>query len=437
MKIKLVHTSISGIGYDSFGEIRDMESTWWDGGLCYLSSYAKQEGFDDIELIDLRKLKSDNNFYLRLLRETDIDVIGMPCLSADVDHVQELAKIIKECLPQCIVVIGGKHPSMLPLTFIDNINIDYIVVGEGEITFAKLLKSLNQGDPPIDKILIGERADLNKLPFLDYELYPDEQLPFPIQHIDPEIKAPFITFTCFRGCVYNCGFCKPGDETVFGKRTRLRSPERVIEELKWVRENYYDFNSFFEISSNFLQLPSWWIKRFCELYKESGFKAMGKIQARADLMCHKESLMPLLRETMVSWISIGYESGNQRILDMMNKGTTVEENYKAGEICQKYGFKQWANLILGWPTETNEEAEDTLEMANKIEPEHLSWAFLTPFPGTHLWDYAIENDLMFTTDKSEHWRCDPSRGKIKGIDYKFLQQLIQKSYAEQSRRYQV
>lgn len=156
---------------------------------------------------------------------------------------------------------------------------------------------------------------------------------------------------------------------------------------------------------------------------------MGKIQARADLMCHKESLMSLLRETMVSWISIGYESGNQRILDMMNKGTTVEENYKAGEICQKYGFKQWANLILGWPTETNEEALDTLEMVKKIKPEHLSWAFLTPFPGTYLWDYAIENDLMFTTDESDHWRCDPSRAKIKGIDYQFLDQVMRKSYA--------
>lgn len=123
---------------------------------------------------------------------------------------------------------------------------------------------------------------------------------------------------------------------------------------------------------------------------------------------------------------IGFESGNQRVLNFLRKGTTVEQNYRAAKICRKYGIKIWANYMVGIPTETKKEVIDTVNMIKKIRPEHYSPAFYTPAPGSDLFAYCEKNNLSLIKNH-DNYRRNPTKAKIKGLDYKFLNWAVMES----------
>jgi len=108
----------------------------------------------------------------------------------------------------------------------------------------------------------------------------------------------------------------------------------------------------------------------------------------------------------------------------LRKGTKVEHNYKAAEICKRLGIRIFANFMLGIPSETKKEAEETVRMIKKIRPYMPSPTFYTPFPGSDLFEYCKEKGLSLIKDHSEYMR-DPVAPKIKGIDYTFLNRLLE------------
>ena len=123
---------------------------------------------------------------------------------------------------------------------------------------------------------------------------------------------------------------------------------------------------------------------------------------------------------------IGFESGSDRVLRFLRKGTTREINLKAAEVCKKYGIKVWANYMLGLPTETREEVIETISMLKEIDPDYYSPAFYTPHPGSDLYDYCMENDLSLITSHDQY-RRNPTEVKIKGQDYEFLKWALKES----------
>ena len=120
---------------------------------------------------------------------------------------------------------------------------------------------------------------------------------------------------------------------------------------------------------------------------------------------------------------IGFESGSDRVLRFIHKGTHRAQNIAAGSICRKYGIAIWANYMLGLPTETKEEVLETISMLREIDPDYHSPAFYTPHPGSDLYDYCIENDLSLIVDH-DSYRRNPDGAKIKGVDYEWLQWAV-------------
>ena len=133
-----------------------------------------------------------------------------------------------------------------------------------------------------------------------------------------------------------------------------------------------------------------------------------------------------MKRSGLSLLLVGFESGNQRILNFLRKGTTVSQNYKAASICNRLGIRIFANYMLGVPTETKEETMDTVRMIRKIKPYIPSPTFYTPFPGSDLFDYCVKNNLSLIKAHSEYKR-DPVSPKIKGIDYEFLKVALEES----------
>jgi len=121
---------------------------------------------------------------------------------------------------------------------------------------------------------------------------------------------------------------------------------------------------------------------------------------------------------------VGFESGNQRILNLLRKGTTVQQNLDAAEICHKNGVKVWANVMFGNPTETREEVQDSVNMIKQMKPHAFSPSFFSPIVGTDLYDFCKEQDLLLSDDPAHTGVRSPTEPKIKGVDYPFLASVV-------------
>jgi anaerobic magnesium-protoporphyrin IX monomethyl ester cyclase len=415
VKVTLIYPGISGIGFNSYG--RGSEGSWISHGLCMLSGYAKEHGYP-VNLIDLRALKSWEHFTERIKSERP-DVVGITMMSVDYQPAVQAIDIIKEVSPETKVVVGGPHPSLMLHTMTENPKIDYVVTKEGEISFVKLLKDIedNKAD---QRVIVGEAPDLDALPYADRDLFPHLESPL----ASDEFSPPFVTIIAGRGCLYKCSFCQPAERSIFGKNVRRRSVKNVIGELSLLRERY-NFKSWM-LHDDCITEDTEWVTAFCEEYAKAGFTQPFACQSRSDIICRHEAMVKKMADVGLKLFFIGFESGNQRVLNFLRKGSRVEHNYKSAEICRKYGIKVWANYMMGMPTETKEEVLDTVNMIRSIKPDFYSPAFYTPHPGSDLYDYCIEHDLMI--DKGpDGYRRNPTEEKIKGVDYKFLRRAMEDS----------
>jgi anaerobic magnesium-protoporphyrin IX monomethyl ester cyclase len=426
MKTTLIYPGIAGYGFDSLG--KGMEAGWVSHGLAHLSSAAKAQGFA-IDLIDLRALSGWDAFREELERRRP-DVTALTMMSVDYNPATEAARIIKEVLPGVPVIVGGPHPTIMVEEVAEIPAFDYIVTREGEVTFPWLLERLRAGAPPEGRVLEGEMPDLDALPFPDRELFLQEwrkygyTLDSPEVPFVPDLPAPFLTIIAGRGCKYNCNFCQPAERHIFGRKVRKRSPGNIIAELKELRERYH-FASFM-FHDDCLTENREWVLEFCDLYEAEGFRQPFFCQSRADIIAKNEDMAARMAQVGLKGYFIGFESGSDRVLKFLRKGTNREKNLAAARVCRKYGIKIWANYMLGIPTETKEEVMETISMLKEIDPDWYSPAFYTPHPGSDLYDYCVENGLSLITSHDQY-RRNPWDIKVKGQDPEFLQWALKES----------
>jgi anaerobic magnesium-protoporphyrin IX monomethyl ester cyclase len=416
MKVVLVFPGITGIGFNSYG--KGMDTSWISHGLCSISAYAKSKGFA-VELVDLRCLKGWGDFK-RVIREKRPDVIGMTMMSVDYNPALKCLKLIKQVSPRTVTVVGGPHPSIETAELESEKEIDHIITGEGEISFTELLQNVEKATVSPRVIKGVPPQELDELPFADRELFRDHEFPLPVEGFE----APFVTVIAGRGCKYNCNFCQPAERLIFGAKVRRRSPANIIRELEFLRDKFAFKSVMFH--DDCITEDRGWVMEFCRLYTAKGFMQPFACQSRADIICANEDMVALMAQSGLKLMFIGFESGNQRVLNFLRKGVKVEQNYKAAEICRKYGVHIWANYMLGIPTETREEAMDTVRMMQAIKPEHYSPAFYTPHPGSDLFNYCQEQGLSLIRSH-DSYRRNPTEAKIKGLDYDFLYTALKES----------
>ena len=412
--VLFVYAGITSCGFASFGKGPD--SSWISHGLSILSSCLKKAGYS-VELIDLRRLTDWKEFEDKIEKRKP-EIVGLTMMSVDFNPVMKSIEIIKKINPKAKVIVGGPHPTLASEEVVANKKIDYIILGEGEIVLPILIRDIKSGKKR-ERVIQGLKPDLDKIPFADRELFWAFEIP-----IVPELPEPFVSIIAGRGCIYNCNFCKPAEDKLFGRPVRRRSVENVLTELKVLQDKYH-FKSLM-IHDDCLTEDRDWVVQFCRQYKKEGFKQPFVCQSRADIICRNEDMVKLMAQAGLYMYLIGFESGNQRVLNFIRKGTTVEQNLKVAEICRKYGIRVWANYMLGLPTETREEIQDTVAMIRKIHPDYFSPAFFTPHPGSDLYDYCQKHKLSLIKNHDQY-RRDPTEAKIKGQDYLFLRKALEES----------
>ncbi len=418
MKITLIFPGIVGIGWNSLGQYPlHPEASLIHHGLCSLSAGLKKEGHQ-VDLIDLRSLRGWRHFE-REVQAHDSKLWGITIASPDYDLAMRCVEIIKG--QGGVVVVGGAHPTVALESVQDNPQIDYIVQGEGEIALPQLARRLEKGESG-PRVIQGERPDLEALPFIDRELFdlrPEMTNSFYLDMLG--LDPPLVTLVAGRGCRYNCSFCQPAERKLFGASSRRRSVENVMRELSLLRERYA-FGSLM-IHDDCLLEDKEWVIRFCQAYRAQGFRQPFYCQGRADLVCRDEDVIALLAQSGLRVMSIGFESGSNRILKLLRKGVTVEQNRRAAQICQRHGLHVFGNYMLGLPTETPQEMMDTARLIRESAPSFLNVGFYAPSPGSDLYDYCREWGLLLA-DNPQGYHRNQMPGKVQGVDYAAAQKAL-------------
>jgi len=407
MNVTLIYPCIRNFGgFNSLG--KNHEGCFILHGLPSIASCLEQQDHK-VKLLDLRE-RIDWNDVATWIKHDNSEVYGSYMSTLDFNEVKKTAQIIKQLKPKAKIIVGGPHPSIVPEVVSKEVCFDYTFVGEGEVTFPKMLEDLEA----YPRIVQGVHPDLNKLPYENREIFNMEKV-LATKH--PVYPKPFINVISGRGCPFHCTFCKPGEDLIFGK-FRMRSIDHFMGEIELMRERYH-YNILMIDDDLFTASPKY-VMEWCDRYEHIGVPFA--IQTRADLCYNNPEIFRRMREVGLGWVRMGLESGNQRILNMMRKGTTVKQNYGAVEICHKLGVQVIVNYMLGMPTETKTEVMDTINMIRKTRPEQRSAAFYTPIVGTDMYEDCKRMNLLVSEDPTVlGTRTISDQPRLKGVDYDWIQ----------------
>jgi len=382
--------------------------SWHDHGAGMTYTVAKKANCD-VSFLDMKRLGNDKEL-TEAIKGYDLISFGLKSSYYSIGM-----KVLNFAKAQgSKVMIGGYHASAAPDELIENKKIDWIFRGESEITFPKFLSNPSS----FDRVIFGERPEnLDELPWIDRSIYRDQVENcggwwhgVGFHRMSSVISA--------RGCPFQCGFCQPIEDIHFGKKIRRRSVDSIILELLYLKDLYHPDCIMIHDDTFFIQVP--WLEEFAEKYPQVGLPFWAA--ARSKEICRYPDLLNKLVKVGWNLVSVGFESGSQRILDKLKKGVTVEENYESAKIIKSTGAKIYANYMLGAPWEVKEDIQLTMRMADTIRAEMPSWAYFTPYPGCELGQECIDNGWSLL-DRF-HYDRYPGGKKVKFVDYDYLHQVM-------------
>jgi len=360
-------------------------------GLMYIAAVLEKNDIS-VEIIDL-PFVARQNWSERI---DHADFYGIIVYSASLYLAKEIAKIAKQNNPECKVIIGGPHPTALPYeTLLDEENFDIVVEKEGEETLLEIAEDwpLNKIDGIFYKkdgkiIRNNPRAFIKNL----------DELPLPARHLVNILgytrkvyggKATSLITS--RGCPYNCAFCC---KDVFGSKVRFKSIERVVLEIKQVIDQY-GIDRFLFYDDTFV------------LYRKRLYPLCEKL-AKLNIVfrCNGNARYNTLEDYKMLYkagcreLAFGIESGSQKILDLINKGVTVDQNVRAIRDAKKAGLIVKAYLMIGNPGESKETVEETKRFIADTDPDQFTLFTFVPLPGCDIWKHPqkygiriIDNDF--------------------------------------------
>ena len=356
--------------------------------LMYLASIAESCGFEAI----IRDYSQGGNFEADLKEFQPnylVANIATPTFKSDMMALQHAKEIVPSI---CTIVKGAPFLTYNTNTIYENPFIDYVIMGEAELT----LKDILDGVPDNEILGICYRENFqpvknDKRPFIDNL----DILPFPARHLvdnsiyrRPDNGKVQAVVKVARGCPFHCFFCLA--TPVSGTKVRTRSPENIVAELKECVEKYNIKNFLFW--SDIFNFNREWTLELCQKIIESGLKITWSSNTRADTM--DDEMAKMMYKSGCRLVSIGVESGSQKMLDNIGKKITLDDIRNTVKILKKNKIKIYNYFVIGLPWETEETVEETIKFAIELDSNFISFYTATPLPGTKYFAYAMMNKLV-------------------------------------------
>jgi anaerobic magnesium-protoporphyrin IX monomethyl ester cyclase len=360
-------------------------------GIMALDAYLRTRGYDDIHLFDMRLRKESPAQILDRVLPLQPDVIGLSSLTIERDAIHQLTALIKARRPETITVVGGPYATSSTKTVMRDPTVDYVVVGEGELTFHDLLDTIGHRGDPADVAGILYRRDgevvqtppratiqdLDALPLPSYDrIDMDAYERYP--SMNRLVSGKWVVFDTSRGCPFKCTYC----HDVFGKKFRARSPLRVVEDMQCLNRTYgiTEFH-FYDDIFNFNKKR---VLEICRLIRERGLQIHMQFPngVRADLM--DLELLEAMKSAGTYRVCYAIESASPRIQKSMKKNLKIEKVRRLIDDTDRMGILQHGFFMLGFPGETRDEVLSTVQFAVESKLHSAGFYLVTPFEGSPL-----------------------------------------------------
>jgi anaerobic magnesium-protoporphyrin IX monomethyl ester cyclase len=415
-------------------------------GTLYAASYLRNQGYE-IALFDAMLAESEGEWGLALdqhqpkfavIYEDNFNYLSKMCLLRMRQAAFKMISMARE--RNCTVIVAGSDASDHPGEYIEE-GADFVLIGEGERTLGELIGRLTgRNEQPFESILglawksedahgdglhvkinlpRPEIRDLDTLPFPAWDLVNIPRYRDIWQERHGFYSMNMVTT---RGCPFHCNWCaKP----IWGQRYSVRSPENVVAEMKWLKDTFHPDHIWF-VDDIFALKPGW-AARFAQLVEDQDLKIPFKCLNRADLLL-RQGEIEALKQAGCQIVWVGAESGSQKILDAMDKGTKVEQIYEATQRLHASGIQVGFFLQFGYPGEDRADINKTLKMVRECRPDDIGMSVSYPLPGTKF-HAAVKEQL----GKKRNWGDSNDlamlhEGPFNTAFYRQLHSLVHKEF---------
>ncbi|MFA4955708.1 MAG: radical SAM protein [Candidatus Methanoperedens sp.] len=401
-------------------------------GLLYVAQPLIEDGHR-VEFFDIALEKPTREEVIARIELENFDLMIIGGIITTYSYIKWLTNEVKKIYPDIPILGGGFVATPIPHIIFKNTGIDVVCNGEGDVTVREYVSALENNrdisnvaglfiksgtsfiktsERPLVKNLDEISPPIDAYKLLDIERYITESG----KARQPTLESSGLWDSCLgecrffavlsgRGCVGNCTFCYR-----MLKGLRKHSIPYVIKHIKYLVETYkinlFDFEDELFIGNKK------WTDEFCDALEESKMDVRFRISSRADMIT--EDMLKKLRSVGCIYITVGFESGSQKMLDSMKKHIRVEHNYNAYKLLEKYNMTAMGvATILGMPGETHESIMETLKFIQDCKIESAANYYATPYPNSEIYQYAIKEGLVRDEEKYLEWISNSDAAEFK------------------------
>ena len=381
-------------------KVDENKQYWPPLGLGYIAAVLREKGHS-VQILDrdliLRKnrLNFDETDEITLshIRDFKTQVVGFSTTTPNVSDVNTFSRKVKKINPEIITVIGGPHCAGEPVATLEMCNgIDMLVRGEGEMVMLDIVNDMS-----IDSIgsLTYRKSNgsiisnpdrpliesLDSLPLPARDMLDMNYYTRPSRFISRNLSLRTTHIFTARGCPYNCHYCAG---PLIGQRmVRYHSSQRVVSEIEELIDRY-SIEAVYFAEDMFLSSKKR-VKEMTTLFMEHGIHKKIVWMAQVSPKVADTELLSMMKDAGCVHVEYGFESGSQRILDLMNKRANVERNKEVAILTRKSGLRFQGNFIVGYPGETEKDFNKTISFIKETHPNNVSLNLFMPLPGTEIY----------------------------------------------------
>ncbi len=359
-------------------------------GMAYLAAYARTE-HDDLHftVLDTRVATKRET---RAFYHSDFDLIGITMYSPVYYEAIRVFQSVRKAFPGIPVCLGGPYVTTMMEEIFKETPADYAIYGEGEVSFAALIRCLKEkGDPAAINGLMYRNAagDIVRNP--PQEHIPDlNTLPMPAYDIFPMERYPLHRMVTSRGCPYACAWCN--SSSVWYQTYRDRDAVSVVEEIEFLIGKYG--KKIFVFGDNSFNINLKRVHEICDLLLERDIKILWSVSLRADRL--NQELALKMKAAGCYNVAIGVESANNAILKRIGKGCTIEQITEGIAMLKNAGIEIMSQYVIGNPGETLDTVKESVEYARNSGCDYTNFYTVLPFKGTAQWDYVHTHGQLYT-----------------------------------------